>query len=262
MPVTAQQLAHRRAAIDLRETLVFFCAQHGSLSFSFAPAPSLSGKPAIAYRGPPRIAYINLYINGAADLPGTGRTRRRGWKAKIRYDAEHYDRIGEKPDVTTKRPKAKAPRPSAEHRDYPASEAIGLLMRIALFGLRASFKAQLAKHGVPWSAWYYLRVLWEHDAITQRELTERVGVMQPNTVSALQTMRRAGWVMITRGEQDRRQILVTLTPKGRKLMQRLLPEIRSIVRPVLLENFSAREEKELRRLLNKVCDNVRLKPPS
>lgn len=135
-------------------------------------------------------------------------------------------------------------------------------MRIALFGLRASFKAQLAKHGVPWSAWYYLRVLWEHDAITQRELTERVGVMQPNTVSALQTMRRAGWVTIARGDQDRRQIIVSLTPKGRKLMQRLLPEIRSIVRPILLENFSAREETELRRLLNKVCDNVRLKPLS
>jgi DNA-binding MarR family transcriptional regulator len=159
--------------------------------------------------------------------------------------------------VTPKRRTAKAPRPSAAKGDYPASESIGLLMRIALFGLRASFKAQLAKHGVPWSAWYYLRVLWQTDAITQRELTERVGVMQPNTVSALQTMRRAGWVTIARGDKDRRQIIVSLTPKGRKLMQRLLPEIRAAVRPVLLENFSAREEKELRRLLNKICDNVR-----
>jgi MarR family transcriptional regulator, organic hydroperoxide resistance regulator len=165
-------------------------------------------------------------------------------------------------DVTTKRPKAKAPRPSAANGDYPASESIGLLMRIALFGLRSSFKAQLAKHGVPWSAWYYLRVLWESDAITQRELTERVGVMQPNTVSALQTMRRAGWVTIARGAKDRRQIIVTLTPKGRRLMQRLLPEIRTAVRPVLLDNFSASEEKELRRLLNKICDNVRQKAPA
>lgn len=140
--------------------------------------------------------------------------------------------------------------------DYPASDSIGLLMRIALFGLRASFKAELAKHRVPWSVWYYLRVLWEHDGISQRELTERVGVMQPNTVSALQTMSKAGWVMIARGE-DRRSTLVRLTPKGRRLMQRMLPEIRAVVRPVLLEGFSDREEAELRRLLNKVCDNVR-----
>ena len=40
-------------------------------------------------------------------------------------------------------------------------------------------------------------------------------------------------------------------------MQRMLPDIRAAVRPVLLEGFSDREEAELRRLLNKVCDNVR-----
>jgi DNA-binding MarR family transcriptional regulator len=159
--------------------------------------------------------------------------------------------------LTDSRRKKKASATRAARQDYPASESIGLLMRIALFGLRASFKAQLAKHGVPWSAWYYLRVLWETDAITQRELTERVGVMQPNTVSALQTMRRAGWVTIAKSDKDRRQILVMLTPKGRKLMQRLLPEIRAAVRSALLDNFPAQDEKELRRLLNKICDNVR-----
>lgn len=164
--------------------------------------------------------------------------------------------------MTETRRQKNAPAVRAAKHDYPASESIGLLMRIALFGLRASFKALLAKHRVPWSAYYYLRVLWETDAITQRELTERVGVMQPNTVSALQTMRRAGWVTIAKSEKDRRQILVTLTPKGRKLMERLMPEIRRVVRPVLLENFSAQEEKELRRLLNKICDNLRQNGPA
>ena len=144
--------------------------------------------------------------------------------------------------------------------DFPASDSIGLLMRIALFGLRASFKAELTRHRVPWSVWYYFRVLWEHDGISQRELTERVGVMQPNTVSALQTMTKAGWVTIARGA-DRRSTLVSLTPKGRRLMQRMLPEIRAAVRPVLLDGFSDREEAELRHLLNKVCDNVRRTAP-
>jgi DNA-binding MarR family transcriptional regulator len=150
-------------------------------------------------------------------------------------------------------------RPSAP--DYPASESIGLLMRIALFGLRSSFKAQLAKHRVPWSAWYYLRVLWETDGISQRELTERVGAMQPNTVSALRTMLKADWVTVARGETDRRGTLVRLTPKGRELMRRMLPEMRTAMRPLLLNGFSEREEAELRRLLNKVCDNVRRKAP-
>ena len=140
--------------------------------------------------------------------------------------------------------------------EFPASESIGLLMRIALFGLRASFKAELTKHRVPWSAWHYFRVLYEHDGISQRELTERVGAMQPNTVSVLQTMVKAGWVTITRGA-DRRSTVVSLTQKGRKLMERLLPEIRAVVKTVLLDGMTDREEAELRRLLGKVCDNAR-----
>lgn len=140
--------------------------------------------------------------------------------------------------------------------DFPASESIGLLMRIALFGLRASFKAELAKHRVPWSAWHYFRVLYEHDGISQRELTERVGAMQPNTVSVLQTMVKAGWVTIARGA-DRRCTVVSLTQKGRKLMARMLPEVRAVVKTALLDGITDREEAELRRLLKKVCDNAR-----
>lgn len=73
--------------------------------------------------------------------------------------------------------------PAEDHVVYPASESIGLLMRVGLRGLRAAFKASLARHKIQWSSWYYLRVLWESDGISQRELTQRVGAMQPNTVS-------------------------------------------------------------------------------
>lgn len=146
--------------------------------------------------------------------------------------------------------------------DYPASESIGLLMRIGLFGLRASFKGILAKHRVPWSAWYYLRVLWETDGISQRELTDRVGTMQPNTVSALKTMERSGLARIERDDEDRRRTYVWLTPKARRLMRRLLPEMRTGARSVALEGFTDEEERELRRLLNKICDNVRRNAPA
>jgi MarR family transcriptional regulator, organic hydroperoxide resistance regulator len=144
---------------------------------------------------------------------------------------------------------------------YPASESIGLLMRIALFGLRASFKEVLARHRIPWSAWYYLRVLWEADGISQRTLTERVGAMQPNTVSALRTMEKAGLVTIERPATDRRSTKVWLTPKARRLMASVLPEMRAAARPVLLDGFDERDEAELRRLLNKLCDNVRRPTP-
>ena len=129
-------------------------------------------------------------------------------------------------------------------------------MRIGLRGLRAAFKATLARHKIQWSSWYYLRVLWESDGISQRELTQRVGAMQPNTVSTLRTMEKAGLVRIERPESDRRSTKVWLTSEARRLMQCVLPEIRAARQGVAFENFAEREEAEFKRLLNKLCDNV------
>ena len=151
--------------------------------------------------------------------------------------------------------RAKSPRMN-DDVVHPASESIGLLMRIGLRGLRAAFKAVLARHKIQWSAWYYLRVLWEADGLSQRELTQRVGAMQPNTVSALRSMERAGLVRIERPETDRRSTRVWLTAKARRLMQRALPEILAARDWVAFDGFSAREETEFKRLLNKLCDNV------
>jgi len=154
-------------------------------------------------------------------------------------------------------------KPAALSREtrYPASESIGLLMRIGLYGLRSAFKAALARHKIPWSAWYYLRVLWETDNISQRELTQRVGAMQPNTVSTLRNMKKAGLVTIERLPSDRRSTRVRLTPKARRMMERVLPEVLERRQLTALEGFSEREEAELKRLLNKMCDNVRRHTP-
>lgn len=154
-------------------------------------------------------------------------------------------------------PKAALKRDDAqEDVVHPASESIGLLMRIGLRGLRAAFKAVLARHKIQWSAWYYLRVLWESDGISQRELTQRVGAMQPNTVSTLRTMEKAGLVRIERPESDRRSTKVWLTPKARRLMQRVLPEIRAARDWLAFDGFTEREEADFKRLLNKLCENV------
>jgi MarR family transcriptional regulator, organic hydroperoxide resistance regulator len=139
---------------------------------------------------------------------------------------------------------------------YPASESIGLMMRIALFGLRKSFSAQLDKHGTPWSVWYYLRVLWDSDGLSQSELIKKVGTMQPNAVTAVKTMERLGFVRIEHGETDRRRIQIWLTPKARELQKVLLPAVRAAVERAAFKNFSEAEKTTLKTLLNKVCHNI------
>ena len=152
-------------------------------------------------------------------------------------------------------PLSRVPALSNDKVPFPASQSIPLAMRIALFGLRSSFKAVLARNKVPWSAWYYLRVLYEWNGISQQELTDRVGTMQPNTVSALRNLQRAGLVRVERQEKDRRRTCVWLTPKAQRLMRQLLPEMNTAMQGALI-GFTAAQERALIRLLHKLCDNV------
>ena len=62
----------------------------------------------------------------------------------------------------------------------------------------------------------------KEDGSSQRELSARVGMMEPTTVIALRGMERAGLIRGARGTQDRRVTRVHLTPKARRLRERLL----------------------------------------
>jgi DNA-binding MarR family transcriptional regulator len=143
-----------------------------------------------------------------------------------------------------------------ENYAFPGHESFGLLLRIAMLGLRRSFKEQLAEYGVPWSVWYYLRVLWENDGLSQKELTERVGILQPNAVGSIQAMKKLGFVRIERSAPDLRRICIRLTPKGRELQRVLLPKVRERIETVAFSNFNAEERRQLVALLAKVCVNV------
>ena len=65
-------------------------------------------------------------------------------------------------------------------------------------------------------------MLWEQDGLSQRELCARVGMMEPTTVIALRGMEKAGLIRRVRGTKDKRVTRVHLTPKARRLRDRLL----------------------------------------
>jgi DNA-binding MarR family transcriptional regulator len=88
---------------------------------------------------------------------------------------------------------------------------------------------RIAPFGVTRGQWYFLRVLWIEDGLTQRELSARVGMMEPTTVIALRGMEKAGLLRRARSRDDRRRAHVWLTPEGHRLQKRLLPLARRIV---------------------------------
>lgn len=108
-------------------------------------------------------------------------------------------------------------------REAVPNDRLAHLVKDATRALVRALQMRLAEHGVSFGHWTFLRVLWEGDGLTQRELSERAGVMEPTTFSALKAMERAGYVRRRKYDGDRKKIYVLLTPKGRKLRDRLVP---------------------------------------
>jgi DNA-binding MarR family transcriptional regulator len=103
------------------------------------------------------------------------------------------------------------------------NDRLAHLIRDAAKGLARALQMRLAEHGVAYGHWTFLRILWERDGLTQRELSEQAGVMEPTTFSALKTMARLGYVVRRRNAHDKKKIFIFLTPKGRALKAKLVP---------------------------------------
>ena len=106
--------------------------------------------------------------------------------------------------------------------DFSLGGSLGYLVRDANRAFQRLLEKRIAPHGVTRGQWYFLRVLWEEDGLSQRELSARVGMMEPTTVIALRGMEKAGLVRRTRSSDDKRVTRVRLTPKARRMRDRLL----------------------------------------
>jgi DNA-binding MarR family transcriptional regulator len=125
----------------------------------------------------------------------------------------------------------KKPRdPGDRSRDieFPLARSTGFLVRDANRALQRLLERRIAPYGVTRGQWYFLRVLWEDDGLSQRELSDRVGMMEPTTVVALRTMEKSGLIRRVRSEDDKRKAQVWLTAKAKRLRSQLLRVARRI----------------------------------
>ncbi|MBI2768015.1 MAG: helix-turn-helix domain-containing protein [Burkholderiales bacterium] len=103
------------------------------------------------------------------------------------------------------------------------NERMAHLVKDAARSFLRSLQARLASEGVSIGHWTFLRILWDKDGLTQRELSYEAGVMEPTTVIAVRAMEALGYVTRERRGDNRKSYYVFLTPKGRKLQAKLVP---------------------------------------
>ncbi len=139
--------------------------------------------------------------------------------------------------------------------DFPFAESVGYQIRTTHRALQRFLQSKIEPHGVTLGMWYFLRALWHEDGLNQRELSHRVGTMEPTTMSAILNMEKKGLVRRVQNKQDRRKWHVHLTPKGRALKAELIPLAREVV-DTAVQNLSRKQVQQLLEGLAEVQKNL------
>jgi DNA-binding MarR family transcriptional regulator len=134
-------------------------------------------------------------------------------------------------------------------------ETIGFLLWDTTRAFTSRFSERIARYGVTFGLWPFLRELWEEDGLTQRELSERVRMRGPTTVAAINRLEKAGMVRRVANAKDGRKINVFLTDKGRAAYDLAMPDVEAINRQGL-RHLSAAEQQTLKDLLRRLRGNM------
>ena len=116
-------------------------------------------------------------------------------------------------------------------------------------------QGRLAQHGVSFGHWTFLRILWQRDGLTQRELSDEAGVMEPSTAAAIKAMEKLGYVKRLQVPENRKNVYVHLTAKGRALESKLVPLAKAVNRDAV-RGLAASEVDAARRVLLTVTANL------
>ena len=140
-------------------------------------------------------------------------------------------------------------------REAVPNDRLAHLVKDAARVLNRALQERLAAHDVPFGHWTFLRILWEHDGLTQRELSDEAGVMEPTTHAALNAMAARGLIERRRRAGDKRNQHIHLTAAGKKLKARLVPHALAVNR-LAVQGMSAADVGAARRVLLGIIENL------
>jgi MarR family transcriptional regulator, organic hydroperoxide resistance regulator len=138
---------------------------------------------------------------------------------------------------------------------FPPRLSSGYLVRDAHRAFQRVLERRIAAYGVSRGQWYFLRVLWTADGLSQRELSARVGMMEPTTAVALRSMERSQLIRRLRTADDRRKVRVFLTARAKRLRNELLTVARGITADAE-QGIAARDLANFRRVIAHMTANL------
>lgn len=152
--------------------------------------------------------------------------------------------------------KSSAADDAAVDPDFFLASSTGYLIRKTQRMQERFLQDLIAPHDIQVGMWYFLRVLWIEDEITQRELSRRVGASEPTTLEQLKKMQQRGLISRLKSKTDRRELRIVLTPEGRALKKILLKYVVESNR-VPLRGFSQEDIERFHDYLHRFRENIR-----
>lgn len=114
----------------------------------------------------------------------------------------------------------------------------------------------LSEHGLTYPQYLVLLVLWESDAQPVNDIARRL-YLETNTVTPLlQRMEKEGILTRQRGQKDARQMIVSLTKKGRDLQKKLADAPFSMGKAVLCDSFTPETAPSLFNMLDDIITKL------
>lgn len=136
----------------------------------------------------------------------------------------------------------------------PEDRLAHLIRDVARAQMRA-LQRRLTPYGVSFGHWTFLRILWTQDGLTQKELSDLAGVMEPTTYSAVKAMENLGFIERRQMLGNRKNMHVFLTPLGKSLEKKLVP-LAEEVNSLSIQGLSERNFILLRKSLLSIIESL------
>lgn len=135
--------------------------------------------------------------------------------------------------------------------DFDSLAAVSNIFRAANAVRNHLERSVLLPHNLTWTAFVVLWVVWIWEPIETKEVASEAGIAKATVTGVLNTLEGRGLVTRARGVEDKRQMYVSLTAEGRKMMKKLFPEFNAEESNVV-SALSSAQKNSLAKLLRTV----------
>ena len=146
------------------------------------------------------------------------------------------------------------------HEEFKLDNQLCFRLYTASRLLSQAYHPLLSEHGLTYPQYLVLLALWEKDAQPVNDIAKRL-FLETNTVTPLlQRMEKEGILTRKKGEKDARQMIVSLTRKGRDLQKKLTDVPKTVGDAVICDSVTTDSAPDLFRMLDDIISKLNSLP--